>query len=387
MELKKHIQIVRLVLRYLAGQLNTAEQDQLDDWINRSERNRAYFQKWRDETQQDRLLEKLSAYDTADGWQAVLHRRSIRKRQRWTVAAASIILLIGGIGLLHYLQQPSSPIISVQEAAIQPGKRMARLLFASGEAVNLDTLQQMEKDNLKVCRQQGTFVLKTHNRTHPKSQPEYHSIEVPDGGEFGIQLSDGTHVFLNAGSRLRFPEYFIPGQERRIYLSGEAYFDVARDTTSPFRVYLKHTAVKVLGTSFNVMAYPEEAREVVTLVQGAVAMKQTDIGKELILTPGEQGSYDNIRQTLTQQKVETSYYTLWKDGVFAFHKQPLGQVMKTLGRWYLFEVHYTDPTLSNILYTGKIARHATIEEVLHTFELMDELRFDVQGKKITVSKK
>lgn len=388
MDSKEHTQIVRLVLGYLAGQLTAGEQRQLDDWVNRSDRNRAYFRKWCDEGQQDRLLEKMAAYDTTEGWKAVVRRKNARKRRRWMVAAASVMVLIGACGVMRHLQQSSQvyPVI-VQKAGIQPGKRMARLLTASGESVSLDTLQQMELNNLKVCREQGTFVLQTNGLADKKSAPEYHCVDVPDGGEFSIKLPDGTSVFLNAGSRLRFPEYFTPGQERRIYLSGEAYFDVARDTASPFLVCLEHTTVKVLGTSFNITAYPDEGREVTTLLQGAVAIEQASTGKELALTPGQQGCYDVTRQTLARQTVDVSYYTSWKDGVFAFYKQPLGQVMQTLGRWYLFEVHYADPSLSSILYTGKIARHASIQEVLHTFELMDELRFDIRGKKITVSRK
>lgn len=388
MDSKEHTQIVRLVLGYLAGQLSAEEQRQLDDWVNRSDRNRAYFHKWCDEGQQDRLLEKIAAYNTTEGWQAVVGRRKTRKHRRWMVAAASVMVLIGGWGVLRYVQQaPQDHPGILQETAIQPGKRMARLLTASGESVSLDTLQQMELNNLKVCREQGTFVLQTNGPTDKKSAPEYHCVDVPDGGEFSIKLPDGTSVFLNAGSRLRFPEYFTPGQERRIYFSGEAYFDVARDTASPFLVCLEHTTVKVLGTSFNITAYPEEGREVTTLLQGTVAIEQASTGKELALTPGQQGCYDVTRQTLARQTVDVSYYTSWKDGVFAFYKQPLGQVMQSLGRWYLFEVHYADPSLSSILYTGKIARHASIQEVLHTFELMDELRFDVRGKEITVSRK
>lgn len=125
-----------------------------------------------------------------------------------------------------------------------------------------------------------------------KTAPDYHYVDIPEGGEFNFRLPDGTEVFLNTGSRLRFPEYFVPGQERRINLSGEAYFDVARDTASPFLVCLKHTTIKVLGTSFNVTAYPEEGHEVTTLVQGSVAMKQVTGGQEVLLTPGQQGNYD-----------------------------------------------------------------------------------------------
>lgn len=387
MDLKEPTQIVRLFLKYLDGQLTAEEEQQLDDWMERSERNRAYFNKWCDEVQQDRLLEKMGAYNVTEGWKSVVRRRRNRRLLRW-MAAASVVVLIGGLSL-WYSWPSSVPLYPsvVQEVSIQPGKRTAHLLTASGETVSLDTLQQMKLEHLKVFRQQDTFILQTDDRTSSGTTPEYHCINVPEGGEFSFKLPDGTDVFLNAGSCLRFPEYFVPGRERRIFLTGEAYFDVARDTTSPFWVCLEHTAIRVWGTSFNVTAYPEESQEVITLVRGKVTLEQTSTGKGLTLTPGQQGTYDVDRQTLSRRVVDVSYYTSWKDGVFAFYKQPLDQVMKILGRWYLFKVRYADPSLASILYTGKIARHASIQEVLHTFELMDELCFDVQGREIIVSRK
>lgn len=388
MGLKEYSPIARLFLKYLAGELNAEEQKLLDDWVNRSDRNRAYFRKWCDEEEQDRLLEKITSYDAREDWQMVVRKIYRRKRLRRAIAAASVIVLIGGLGMLRYGQETTTtPVAIAQETAIQPGKRLARLITSSGETVQLDTLQQTQLDNLKVSREQGMFILHNAGQTGEQTASGYHCVDVPAGGEFSFRLPDGTEVFLNAGSRLRFPEYFVAGRERKVCLSGEAYFDVARDTASPFLVCLEHTTVKVLGTSFNVTAYPEEGHEVTTLVRGAVAIEQTATGKELTLVPGQQGSYDISRESLTRQKVNVSYYTSWKDGVFAFYKQPLGQVMQALGRWYLFEVHYADPSLSSILYTGKIARHASIQEVLHTFELMDELRFDVRGKEITVCRK
>lgn len=388
MELKQYSPIARLFLKHLAGKLNPEEQKLLNDWVNRSERNRAYFLKWCDEQQQEQLLEKIAAYDAAADWQTVVRKTNRRKYLRRAIAAASVILLIGGLGILRYAQEaPAPPVPLAQETTIQPGKRLASLITSSGETVQLDTLQHTEVDNLKVCRQEGTFILQNTGQANKNNTPEYHCVDVPEGGEFSFRLPDGTEIFLNAGSRLRFPEYFIPGKERRVYLSGEAYFDVARDTASPFLVCLEHTTIKVLGTSFNVTAYPEEGREITTLVRGSVSMKQKTSGKKFILTPGQQGNYDISKQTLTQQQVDVSYYTSWKNGVFAFDKQPVEQVMKILSRWYLFKIRYTEPTLKSILYTGKIARHASIQEVLHTFELLDELRFEVRGKEIIVSRK
>lgn len=107
----------------------------------------------------------------------------------------------------------------------------------------------------------------------------------------------------------------------------------------------------------------------------------------IVLKPGEQGYYDATRKTLSQQTVDVNYYTAWKDGVFAFYRQPLEEVMKTLGCWYLFDTHYQNEALKSILYTGKINRHASIREVLHTFELMDELTFDIKGKEVIVRRK
>ena len=215
----------------------------------------------------------------------------------------------------------------------------------------------------------------------------YHSLEVPRGGEFSFLLPDSTTVFLNAGSRLRFPDRFVPGSERIVYLSGEAYFDVKRDPRSPFLVCLEHSAVKVTGTSFNVKAYSDDTNETTTLISGTVSMGIGTTEQWIVLKPGEQGYYDATLKTLSQQTVDVNYYTAWKDGVFAFYRQPLEEVMKTLGRWYLFDTHYQNEALKSILYTGKINRHASIREVLHTFELMDELIFDIKGKEVIVRRK
>jgi len=235
--------------------------------------------------------------------------------------------------------------------------------------------------------EQGRVFIKAACGDANGDQPVYHCLEVPRGGEFSFLLPDSTTVFLNAESRLRFPDRFVPGSERIVYLSGEAYFDVKRDPRSPFLVCLEHSAVKVTGTSFNVKAYPDDTNEATTLISGTVSMGIGTTEQWIVLKPGEQGYYDATRKTLLQQTVDVNYYTAWKDGVFAFYRQPLEEVMKTLGCWYLFDTHYQNEALKSILYTGKINRHASIREVLHTFELMDELTFDIKGKEVIVRRK
>lgn len=388
MGVKNDTTIIRLILGHWAGKLSEPEKKELDNWLEQSEKHRVYFQKWCNDERQDELLSKIGCYDPGEGWQQVVRKRNMRRNRRWwLVAAASVAILFGGLAVYRYSKIPVSLPLASEETSIYPGKRMARLITPSGETVLLDTLRQTDTQQMKLHNDQGRVVIQAACGDANGDQPVYHCLEVPRGGEFSFLLPDSTTVFLNAESRLRFPDRFVPGSERIVYLSGEAYFDVKRDPRSPFLVCLEHSAVKVTGTSFNVKAYPDDTNEATTLISGTVSMGIGTTEQWIVLKPGEQGYYDATRKTLSQQTVDVNYYTAWKDGVFAFYRQPLEEVMKTLGRWYLFDTHYQNEALKSILYTGKIYRHASIREVLHTFELMDELTFDIKGKEVIVRRK
>lgn len=388
MGVKNDITIIRLILGHWAGKLSEPEKKELDNWLAQSEKHRIYFQKWCDDERQNELLSKIGCYDPGEGWQQVVRKRNMRRNRRWwLVAAASVAILFGGLAVYRYSKIPVSLPLASEENSIYPGKRMARLITPSGETVLLDTLRQTDTQQMKLHNDQGRVVIQAACGDANGDQPVYHCLEVPRGGEFSFLLPDSTTVFLNAESRLRFPDRFVPGSERIVYLSGEAYFDVKRDPRSPFLVCLEHSAVKVTGTSFNVKAYPDDTNEATTLISGTVSMGIGTTEQWIVLKPGEQGYYDATRKTLLQQTVDVNYYTTWKDGVFAFYRQPLEEVMKTLGCWYLFDTHYQNEALKSILYTGKINRHASIREVLHTFELMDELTFDIKGKEVIVRRK
>ena len=388
MGVKNDITIIRLILGHWAGKLSEPEKKELDNWLAQSEKHRIYFQKWCDDERQNELLSKIRCYDPGEGWQQVVRKRNMRRNRRWwLVAAASVAILFGGLAVYRYSKIPVSLPLASEETSIYPGKRMARLITPSGETVLLDTLRQTDTQQMKLHNDQGRVVIQAACGDANGDQPVYHCLEVPRGGEFSFLLPDSTTVFLNAESRLRFPDRFVPGSERIVYLSGEAYFDVKRDPRSPFLVCLEHSAVKVTGTSFNVKAYPDDTNEATTLISGTVSMGIGTTEQWIVLKPSEQGYYDATRKTLLQQTVDVNYYTAWKDGVFAFYRQPLEEVMKTLGCWYLFDTHYQNEALKSILYMGKINRHASIREVLHTFELMDELTFDIKGKEVIVRRK
>ena len=388
MGVKNDITIIRLILGHWAGKLSEPEKKELDNWLAQSEKHRIYFQKWCDDERQNELLSKIGCYDPGEGWQQVVRKRNMRRNRRWwLVAAASVAILFGGLAVYRYSKIPVSLPLASEETSLYPGKRMARLITPSGETVLLDTLRLTDTQHMKLHYDQGRVVIQAACGDANGDQPVYHCLEVPRGGEFSFLLPDSTTVFLNAESRLRFPDRFVPGSERIVYLSGEAYFDVKRDPRSPFLVCLEHSAVKVTGTSFNVKAYPDDTNEATTLISGTVSMGIGTTEQWIVLKTGEQGYYDATRKSLFQLTVDVNYYTAWKDGVFAFYRQPLEEVMKTLGCWYLFDTHYQNEALKSILYTGKINRHASIREVLHTFELMDELTFDIKGKEVIVRRK
>lgn len=386
MDLKNRDHLIQLILKHLAGTLSEAEGIELTAWKNQSGRHRRYFDEWCDESIRAERQEKIRQYDVIEGWNETLKKK---RRHRLVLhslqIAASVIILLGCFAIYRYSMHAASQSTPVVEN-IQPGKRTARLLTANGEIVNLDTLQHASLQNLTVRNQEGTLFFQPKSDLVGSKQT-YNRIEVPRGGEFELKLPDGTTVFLNAETQLRFPEHFIPGKERVVYLAGEAYFDVVHDTTSPFIVYTENTSVKVLGTSFNIMAYPSQGQEETTLVNGSVLLCAKDSGKSVRLAPGQQGCYDIVRKSLSSQEVETGYFTSWKDGIFAFYQQPLEKVMETLGRWYMFDIVYQNEKIKSVAYTGKIARHASIQEVLHILELLDEVRFEIHGNQVIVAKK
>lgn len=237
MGVKNDITIIRLILGHWAGKLSEPEKKELDNWLAQSEKHRIYFQKWCDDERQNELLSKIGCYDPGEGWQQVVRKRNMRRNRRWwLVAAASVAILFGGLAVYRYSKIPVSLPLASEETSIYPGKRMARLITPSGETVLLDTLRQTDTQQMKLHNDQGRVVIQAACGDANGDQPVYHCLEVPRGGEFSFLLPDSTTVFLNAESRLRFPDRFVPGSERIVYLSGEAYFDVKRDPRSPFLV-------------------------------------------------------------------------------------------------------------------------------------------------------
>ena len=228
-----------------------------------------------------------------------------------------------------------------------------------------------------------TFLFNTTHynikKTAQATDNEIHKLNIPRGGEFFVCLSDGTKVWLNSESELKYASEFV-GEERRVYLTGEAYFEVAHNPNKPFFVESKNLQIQVLGTSFGVRVYKDEDYALTTLEEGQVNIHTAT--SSVTLKPGEQAKlHDN---EITVNKVNTCSYTAWRNGKYIFINEPLGNIMKTLARWYDINIFYTSSKLEQIQFTGELIRYKNIEELLSKFEILEKVKFEIRNNTVTI---
>lgn len=317
-------------------------------------------------------------------------------RQLKWIAAAAVFLLLS-VAVYFGLQDHSVPAPIVQNTEsnhekkeIAPGTDKAVLTLANGQTVILD-----EADDGSVAQQGNTKVIKldgqiSYRQTANTMAVSYNTITTPQGGQYKLVLADGTRVWLNAASSLRFPVSFT-GTNRTVELTGEGYFEVARlpDGKSgkiPFIVKILNAAdntgeVEVLGTHFNIMAYSDEGVVKTTLLEGSVKIKNNS--RNALLKPGQQASLQKD-VLYTNDHIDVEEVVAWKEGYFQFdRKAPIDHIMRQIARWYDVEIRY-EGTIPNRRFGGKITRSSRLEDVLKMLEL-NNIHFSVQGRVITVT--
>ena len=264
---------------------------------------------------------------------------------------------------------------------IVPVASMAELVLPDGTKVMLD--REMNRALEEGVRNSGDTLNYTEvvSGGLQDSCEIYHTLRVPRGGEYTLVLADGTTVYLNAESELRFPKQFR-GKKRKVYLTGEGYFDVQRNEKQPFIVEAQQVAIRVLGTSFGVRAYTREVNVLTTLVQGRVNVEAG--GKQVELSPGQQADFSRGNDRLTVTKVDVEQYVSWKDGRLVFDNKPLEFILEELGRWYSFDVFYTNKELKEIPYSLNIKKHEDIAHVLKFIERTGKVKFEVNKNMIIV---
>lgn len=372
--------IRRLIQLDLVGGLSPEEKGKLEDWINESEEHRLLFCKIKKQLSINEIRNYLQT-DVEDAWKKVREKTfgapAVRPRRvlKWLKYAAVVIPVSLSLSL-WYAWKEKMENKQATVACLSPV-----LTLDNGEKYQLDPEEQTEiyvDEEVKAYQAGGGLIYDTTAR---QEENKYNRIEVPRGSEYWIVLPDGTRVWLNAATELKYPVAFH-AKERRVYLKGEAYFEVAPDKNRPFYVETEEVKVRVLGTVFNVNThYTRGVRTV--LVEGAVALEWGD-QKEIRMKPGELADFDRTTTEVTLKEVDVTSYISWKEGYFVFEDEPLEEIMHTLSLWYDKEFLFVGKRSRALHFSGHIKRYERIETILSAITDVTGVEFRMNGQIILI---
>jgi transmembrane sensor len=366
-----------LILRHLRDEITAAEQEELQAWIAASAENQRFFEQFKDEQQLLQKLQQLGSFDTDAAWDAFTSRHFPPAKMRtmpWKWVAAAAVVLFAGVYFWNQ-QKPvmEKVVVSGLVNDVKPGTSKAILTLGDGSTVTLDSAGN------KVIRQ-GIKQAGGQLEYGEQAAVTFNTLTTPKGGQFQITLADGTKIWLNAASSLRYPTAFTGGT-RKVEVTGEAYFEVAKNATMPFIVQINaQTAVEVLGTSFNINAYTNEASIKTTLIEGLVKLTVNEQSRTL--SPGQQAQVNSQGEIRLIEKADMEETLAWKHEIFYFRNADLQAVMRQLERWYDVEISYSGKIPAR-RFQGEIQRNLNLSDVLEGLK-NTEINFSIEGSKIIV---
>ncbi len=365
------------------------EERQLKDWLSASEEHQGYFDKVTAFYQNGSQFENTE--DTnKEAWSSILNKIDLSQLKRNNRVllyvgslAASIVLLLGFMAILRPELFQQQRLIHA-DSSIIPGTEKAILLMDDGSSYDLSSGKNLSLDiGGTEISSQGTS-LKYNSEKVATSEVKYNTLVIPRGGQFNLTLADGTQVWLNAGSTLKYPTAFV-GNDRRVELTGEAFFEVTKNKEKPFKVISGGQIVQVLGTSFNVSSYEEEPTIYTTLVEGKVNVYLEDEPQQQqVLAPNQQSMLIKGQNVISQREVEVMEYISWKDGWFYFKDKPLESIMLDLARWYDVSFQFKKQAAKEIPFTGKVPRYENLEDVLKLIEKTGDVKFKIERRMVTI---
>jgi len=379
--------IETLIVKFLANEANRDELLALEEWVKKDPDAPKFVEHIKVNVAVNRIMD---SYDTQHAKTVLLDhidqkQAHIRRKQRTSILKYAALLILA-LGLGYVLTQQvfdengkqSKPVIVDNQ--IQVGRERAILTLGDGSKVTLEKGTSYQSQN---ATSNGEEIVYAQTVT----ETALNTITVPRGGQFFVQLSDGTKVWLNAESQLRYPVSFPADHVRAVELVyGEAYLEVSPSTEhngSRFQLSHSQQTIEVLGTQFNVKAYKDETKVRTTLVEGQVALEAQ--GQTSTLAPGFQAVWDREAGTLSTSQVDVYDQISWKEGVFSFNRMALGEIMKVLSRWYDMEVVFEDPKLTQQGFTGSLGREQEITEILDNIKHFDMIEnYTIKGNTITL---
>ena len=382
--------IVRLLQLYLLGDITEEERQELEDWCEEAPRNRKLFEQICQEdlfSKERYVYEKINDTKAFSVFEKRVRKVSSRSIGNWWKYAAVLlfpILVVGSWKLMHETEQVS--IVASSVAPIQPGCSQAVLVLDDGRKVFLKEEEEgviSEDKEITVTGEKDRLVY-TSSEGKNVDEIRFNELEVPRGGEYKVRLADGTLVYLNSATRMKYPVKFDE-KERKVYLSGEAYFEVAKDPERPFFVEMEGVEVRVYGTSFNVNTHQEGNIQTV-LVKGSIGVKVLSSGMESVIRPGQMAEFKQGNTKVDVKDVNVAVYTDWKDGIFRFENQRLEDILAVLSNWYDMNVFYQTVSVKELHFSGYMERYKDVSVILEAITLSTGVTFSIQGKTIIVSK-
>ncbi len=381
-----------ILLKSIRQTLSSEEEVIFQKWLARDIRHKEYYEKmyriWSSEdTTYDLYTDVAQMITRFDDY--VRNERKVKQRKILgyvyrSVACLLLLLTVGGGIMLLQKEKQGQENDNQLAGAIFPGTGKAIILLPNGEKVDIDWLADSlpyQTAGLSVEKDSGIIKYTEQQQ----SDSDYHTIVIPRGGEYQVKLSDGTRVWLNSDSKLKIPTSFV-GNERRVFLSGEAYFDVVKNDRKPFIVETDLGNIKVYGTVFNVKRYSGDRQLKATLVEGSIGFS-TDKTTEWKLQPGYQLSLLEGKSEPIVEKVKIYNEIAWKNQRFCFENRTLESIVQDIERWYNVKIVFESPSLKQLQFSGSLSRYGEIETLLRFFEESADILFSVDNHTITVKRK
>lgn len=386
-----------LIIKYLKGHLSEEEDLALGNWLRERPENSILFKKLTDKEFVRKELKRFDSFDENQAYKKIKQATTgksygvvnMNLKLLWWAAAALLFIIPASI-LFVNSPEKTPPVLAKQENVtnnglkdIAPGGNVATLTLSDGSVITLDQEGDgtiIKEGNIDIVKLKDGQLAYDINGKKAAEKTHFNTIATPMGGQYSLTLSDGTRVWLNAASSLRFPAAFHNPQ-RRVEMKGEIYFDIAKDVNHPFIVSVNGIEVEVTGTQFNVNAYNDEQSMKITLLEGGVTIGDNE--KATRLQPGQQAEISGQGDVAVHKNVDISEVISWKEGIFHFNKADIPTVMRQLARWYNVEVEYKT-TGKKRAFKGEIQRDLELSQVIKILK-KNNINIERSGRKITVS--
>jgi len=386
--------LLNLINKYLSNQATAQEEELLLDYYNTLQKNEL---KWDELEMGDEHTAGVELYSKV--LSEIKARESSSKKvffmRRWFIAASVSLLLGVSASLFFYLKNDNAFLSTKNKTqpliknTIAPGGNKALLTLANGSKIILDdaaTGELARQSGVKVTKAANGQLVYTVENTSSNSatsgQMAYNTIETPKGGQYQVDLPDGSKVWLNAGSSLRYPTNFN-GNIRSVQLAGEAYFEVAKNAKKPFRVVSNNQVVEVLGTHFNISSYIDDTSVKTTLLEGSVKVLSTKSNQSKLLKPGQQSNINYLNSSFSVQQVNTEEVVAWKNGYFLFVDEDLKSIMSKFARWYNVDVEYA-ANVDNLRFGGMVSRSRDLAQALKIIEQTGNIKTKIEGRRVII---